>query len=71
MEKVWTEQKMVTKGEQIALVEPNEMMDGVVLRFGEVNEKGTFPRLYLNHDEAVELSNMLKSMVDRYKSNSL
>lgn len=70
MEKVWTEQRMVTKGEQVALVEPNEMMDGIVFRFGEVEDKG-YPRLYLTYDETIELTNMLKSMVDRYKSNSL
>lgn len=69
--KPFIEQRMFTATEQIAVVQPNETDDGIVLSTQEVLNKHSDARLYLTPEEAIELSVMLKSMVDRIKNNSL
>jgi hypothetical protein len=69
--KPYTEHRMYTATEQLVIIQPNETHDGLILRFGETTEKGLFPRLYLTHEEAIELSNMLKTMLDKIKNNSI
>lgn len=69
--KPFVEQRMFTATEQIAVVQPNETDDGIVLSTQEVLNKHSDARLYLTTEEAIELSVMLKSMVDKVKNNSI
>jgi hypothetical protein len=70
--KPFVEQRMFTMTEQIAVVQPNETDDGIVLSTQEMDVSNRFEsRLYLTPEEAIELSTMLKSMVDRIKNNSI
>jgi hypothetical protein len=69
--KPFVEQRMFTITEQIAVVQPNETDNGIVLSTQEVLDKHSDARLYLTPEEAIELSVMLKSMVDRIKNNSI
>lgn len=69
--KPFVEQRMFTITEQIAVVQPNETDNGIVLSTQEVSNEHSDARLYLTPEEAIELSVMLKSMVDRIKNNSL
>lgn len=69
--KPFVEQRMFTMTEQIAVVQPNDSYDGVVLSTQEVNNKHSDARLYLTPEEAIELSVILKSMVDKVKNNSI
>jgi hypothetical protein len=69
--KPFVEQRMFTITEQIAVVQPNETDNGIVLSTQEVSNKHSDARLYLTPEEAIELSVMLKSMVDRIKNNSI
>ena len=69
--KPFIEQRMFTATEQSAVVQPHETDDGIVLSTQEVLNKHSDARLYLTPEEAIELSVMLKSMVDRIKNNSL
>jgi hypothetical protein len=69
--KPFVEQRMFTITEQIAVVQPNETDNGIVLSTQEVSNLHSDARLYLTPEEAIELSMMLKSMVDRIKNNSL
>jgi cobalamin biosynthesis protein CbiD len=66
------EQRIYTEAEQIVtLEESNEYYSQMILTIGEANGKGITPKLFLTNEEAIELSNMLKSMVDKRKTNSL
>lgn len=66
------EQKIYTESDQVAMVEIiNERPDEIVLSFGDISERGSQPKLFLSSKEAIELSTMLKSMVDKTKTNSL
>ena len=69
--KPFVEQRMFTMTEQIAVIQPNDTNDGVVLCTQEISNKHSDARLYLTPEEAIELSVMLKSMVDRIKNNSI
>lgn len=69
--KPFVEQRMFTITEQIAVIQPNEMSDGLVLSTQEIDKHSSDTRLYLTIEEAIELSNMLKTAVDRVKTNSL
>lgn len=69
--KPFVEQRMFTMTEQIASIQPNETHDGVVLSTQEVSNTHSDARLYLTPEEAIELSVMLRSMVDKIKNNSL
>ena len=68
--KPFVEQRMFTMTEQIAVVQPNEMSDGLVLVTQEASNVHSDTRLYLTPEEAIELSIMLKSMVDRIKNKN-
>jgi hypothetical protein len=66
------EQRIYTEGEQVvSLGESTEYHNQIILSVGEANGNVITPRLFLNNEEAIELSNMLKSMVDKTKTNSL
>lgn len=67
----YTEQRMYTLAEQVAIIQPNEIRDGVVLCTQEIEGGQPETRLYLTPEEAIELSNMLNSAVDKLKKNSL
>ena len=69
--KPFVEQRMFTMTEQIAAVQPNDTYDGIVLSTQEVSNKHSDARLYLTPEEAIELSVMLRSMVDKLKNNSI
>ena len=69
--KPYVEQRMFTVTEQIATVQQNESNDGLVLCTQEVRNTFSDSRLYLTPEEAIELSTMLKSMVDKIKNNSI
>jgi hypothetical protein len=69
--KPFVEQRMFTMTEQIAVIQPNDSDNGVVLSVQEVSSPIKDARLYLSPEEAIELSVMLKSMVDKLKNNSL
>ncbi len=68
--KPFVEQRMFTSTEQIATIQPNEMSDGLVLVTQESSNVHSDTRLYLTPEEAIELSIMLKSMVDRIKNKN-
>jgi hypothetical protein len=66
------QQKLYTESDQSAIIETiDERVDEIVFSFGDISEKGLFPKLFLTTKEALELSTMLKSMVDKTKTNSL
>lgn len=52
---------------QIAVVQPSETDDCVVLSTQEVSKKEKDARLYLTFNEAIALCEMLKSAVERIK----
>ncbi len=68
--KPFVEQRMFTITEQIATVQQNETQDGIVFCVSEMNSSHSC-RLYLTPDEAIELTVMLRSMVDKIKNNSI
>lgn len=66
------EQRIYTEGEQIAIVELAEENNRyVILTITEASERGATQRLYLKNEEAIELSNMLRTTVDKTKTNSI
>ena len=66
------EQRLYTESEQLVIVEIiDENSEEIIVSIGESNEKGLSPKLFLTKKEAVELSMMLKSAVDKTKTNSL
>jgi|688.fasta_scaffold974781_2 hypothetical protein len=69
--KPFVEQRMFTMTEQIAVIQPNDSDNGVVLSVQEISSPIKDARLYLSPEEAIELSVMLKSMVDKLKNNSI
>lgn len=67
----YTEQRMYTLTEQVVILQSNESRDGIVLCTQEIEGGQRDTRLYLTPEEAVELSKMLNSEVDKLKKNSL
>lgn len=67
--KPFVEQRLFTMTEQIAVVQLNEMSDGLVLITQEVSSDHNETRLYLTTAEAEELVFMIKSMVHRIKNH--
>ena len=66
------QQKLYTESDQSAIIETtDERVDEIVLSFGDIGERGLYPKLFLTTKEALELSIMLKSMADKTKTNSL
>ena len=66
------EQRIYTESEQVvSLEESTEYYNQIILSVSEANGNVITPRLFLNIEETIELSNMLKSMVDKTKKNSL
>jgi hypothetical protein len=62
----YIETRMYTETEQIAIVQPNETDNGVVLITKELDEDET-SRLYLTFDEAEALITMLQQNIYRLK----
>ena len=63
--KTWTEQTLITET-QIARVQPNECMDGVVLITSEREaEQKEIARLYLTKQEARDLAELLITQTER------
>lgn len=62
---------MFTTTEQIATIQQNDSQDGIVLCTQEIDSKLSGVRLYLTLEEAIELSTMLLSMVDKLKKSSI
>jgi hypothetical protein len=69
--KPFIEQRMFTTTEQIATIQQNDSQDGIVLCTQEIDSKLSGVRLYLTLEEAIELSTMLLSMVDKLKKSSI
>lgn len=67
----FVEQRMFTMTEQIATVQQNDSNDGLVLSTQEITNVSSDARLYLTPEEAIELSIMLRSMVDKIKNSSI
>ena len=66
------EQKIYTESAQVAIVESSEERVGeIIFSFGDDGDKNIQQKLFLTNVEALELSTMLKSMVDKTKTNSL
>jgi len=65
--KPFVEHRMFTEVGQIAVVQPNENDNGVVLSTQEALNKEKDARLYLTFNEASALCDMLKSAVERIK----
>lgn len=66
------EQKLYTESDQVVIIETtDERVDEIVLSFGDISERGLFPKLFITTKEALELSVMIKSMIDKTKTNSL
>jgi hypothetical protein len=64
--KPFIEQRMYTQTEQIAIVQPNETDNGIVLCIQEVS--GSIrERLYLTFDEVDVLSKLLQQMKEHLK----
>jgi hypothetical protein len=62
----YIETRMYTETEQIAIVQPNETDNGVVLITKELDEDES-SRLYLSFDEAEALITMLQQNISRLK----
>ena len=69
--KAISEQTIYTTAEQWSTIKSNETQDGLMVLVGEAGSSKSDSRLYLTTEEAIELSNMLKAMVDKIKTNSL
>lgn len=66
------EQRIYTESDQVAIVELNNDRYGeIILSFGDISERGLQPKLFLSNKEAIELSIMLTSIVDKTKTNGL
>jgi hypothetical protein len=65
--KPFVEQRMYTQTEQIAIIQPNESDNGVVLCVQEATESTTETRLYLTFDEVDVLSKLLQQMKEYLK----
>jgi hypothetical protein len=66
------EQKIYTESAQVAIVESSEERVGeIIFSFCDEDNKYIQRKLFLTSIEAIELSTMLKSMVDKVKTNSL
>ena len=62
--KTWTERRMFTE-EQIVTIQPNETLNGVVLKIQESDpDNKTETRLYLSYEEAKILSAQIMSFID-------
>jgi hypothetical protein len=66
--KAYIEQRMFTMGDQVAVVKPNDTRNGLMLCISESGSDHTDARLYLDLDEAIELSKTLTEMVNRIKN---
>jgi hypothetical protein len=69
--KPFIEQRMFTTTEQMATIQQNDSQDGIVLCTQEMESKSSGSRLYLTSEEAIELSTMLLSMVDKLKKSNI
>jgi hypothetical protein len=65
--KPFIEQRMYTQTEQIAIVQPNETDNGIVLCVQEATESIKETRLYLTFDEVDALSKLLQQMKEHLK----
>ena len=65
--KPFVEHRMFTEIGQVAVVQPNENNNGVVLSTQEAFNKEVDARLYLTFNEANALCDMLKLAVERIK----
>jgi hypothetical protein len=67
------EQRLYTESEQIAIVEQDENSNFFIfLSIAEAFDSNkSNAKLYLTKNEAIELSNILKTMVDKTRTNSL
>lgn len=65
--KPFIEQRMYTQTEQIAVVQPNETDNGIVLCVQEATESARETRLYLTFDEVDALSKLLQQMKEHLK----
>ncbi len=65
--KPFIEQRMYTQTEQIAIVQPNETDNGVVLCVQEVSGSVRETRLYLTFDEVDALTKLLQQMKEHLK----
>jgi hypothetical protein len=65
--KPFIEQRMYTETEQIAVVQPNETYNGIVLCVQEATESIRETRLYLTFDEVDVLSKLLQQMKEHLK----
>ncbi len=65
--KPFIEQKMYTQTEQIAVIQPNETDNGVVLCVQEATESIKETRLYLTFDEVDALTKLLQQMKEHLK----
>jgi hypothetical protein len=65
--KPFIEQRMYTQTEQIAVVQPNETDNGIVLCVQEATESTRETRLYLTFDEVDALSKLLQQMKEHLK----
>jgi len=61
------EQRMFTQTEQIAIIQPNESDNGIVLCVQEATESTKETRLYLTFQEAEVLSGLLQQMKEHLK----
>lgn len=65
--KPYVEHRMFTEIGQIAVVQPSETNDCVVLSTQEVSKKEKDAMLYLTFNEAIALCEILQSAVERIK----
>jgi hypothetical protein len=65
--KPFIEQRMYTQTEQIAVVQPNETDNGIVLCVQEASGSVKETRLYLTFDEVDALSKLLQQMKEHLK----
>ena len=65
--KPFIEQRMFTQTEQIAVVQPNESDNGIVLCVQEASGSVKETRLYLTFDEVDALSKLLQQMKEYLK----
>jgi hypothetical protein len=67
--KPFIEQRMFTMTEQIAVIQPNESDNGIVLCTQEMTTPNKEVRLYLTFEEVDALTRLLQQMKEYLKNN--
>lgn len=65
-DKIWNEFRLFTE-EQIATIQPNETMDGIIFKIEDAADRFSESRLYLSYKEAKKLSELIEIFINENK----